>query len=1189
MGRLLHTALLVGMTLGMAYAQLDRGTLTGTVTDTSGAAIPGVRIVVQNVATGAQYPTQANETGQYRLPNLPNGSYQLTFEAPAFKKLVRRGIELGATQVVRVDVTLEVGSVSESVEVTAEVPRLQTDNPEVGTSLSSRQLVDLPLTFSGARTAESFAYKVSPGVSGGTWETNILGSTSFSKETLLEGATVTTERSGHFGESSVSVEALQEFKIQTSGISAEFGRTQVGVFNYVMKSGTNELHGSGYGQLRNEALNANTFVNKARGIKRSLDRRQDYAGSFGAPVYIPGIYHGRNRTFFFVTFERYRERTTGFRAPNITAPQPEFYDGNFSRLLGPVTSFTDGLGRQVTRGAIYDPASFRQLESGRWIGDVFPGNRIPVTRFSRVAQGVNAIAKAHYLPTVRDASGQIPLANNSIFPASGSPRFDQYQFSLKGDQTINSQHKIAGSYAYNARPMDKFDRGGLWDPADEFGGPLSKARYQRLKTQYGRAAYDWMVSPTILNHFIAYVNRTINPIGNVHRDTDGAKELGITGLSTQGYPTLDWGGGPFVTLDTPGHDLNKFFGLTGTGIMETLSFSKGRHFMKAGFDHRRNNVNNRWASETTLTFSARATAIPNEAFSGNQTGYAFASYLLGIVDSGTKSDPVPLGGRRHYYAAFFQDDFKVSRRLTLNLGLRWEYQKPNTEVANRLSSWNPNKTDPVTGLPGAYDFAGACQGCTGRTYFGVRHRVRDWGPRFGFAYQPLPRWTIRGAYGIIYEADMFNGALGAPMMETGSSSTNVAWSGSWRLSADPVQPWKGIFNWDNGFPVQRYAPPAFNDSWGNSNRPGMFDPDYGKSPYVQTWNLNVQREILRGLVLDVGYVGNQATGLHAGQLAVLNQLSPSVLSQYGRALNNAVRSAADAAANGIKYPFPGFVGTVASALRPYPQVLGNSVVDVYGSPLGFSTHHSLQVTVNRQFSRGLTVYANYVWSKTLANMQSSEPTYNTSRPLNYYNLKLEKALSVNDLPHMFKAYLDYELPIGRGKALWGGAGSVASAIFGGWSVSWIGNYFSGTPLGFPGSSPLVGGWNGVTNRANIAAGEMKKSGFNKSVFELSTLTSPNNTYLNKSLFSDAAPLTLGTAAFRYGQARNFGTINEDLGLQKNQRIREKYRLQIRAEFLNAFNRHQLSGINTSVTSPQFGQVTNVSGNRTVQVGVRFDF
>ena len=456
-------------------------------------------------------------------------------------------------------------------------------------------------------------------------------------------------------------------------------------------------------------------------------------------------------------------------------------------------------------------------------------------------------------------------------------------------------------------------------------------------------------------------------------------------------------------------------------------------------------------------------------------------------------------------------------------------------------------------------------------------------PRFGFAWQPLQKWTLRGAYGIMYEGDVFNG--------TGSSPSGLggAWVGSYDLGADPVEPWRGIFNWDAGFPTNRYRPPTFDVSFGNINSASMTDALYGRSPMVQQWNFNIQREIARNFIIDVGYIGKLGTGLREGRLSRLNQLDAATLVKYGANLTRPLRNEAEAAAFGIKYPYPGFNGTLAGALRAYPQVRGITTINTYGSPLGFSTHHALQVILNRQFKRGLTLYGNYTWSKTMANIESSDPSENTGRPLDYYNLKLEKAISDFDIPHAVKAYADWDLPIGNGRAVWGNAGRFLNAVAGGWSVSVIMNYFSGTPLGFGGSFPLNNGWNGAINRANVAAGNLRAGGFDQSSFQLSNLNSPNNTYLNKAMFSDPAPLTLGASAFRLVQVRGRGTVNEDLGVQKNARIGEKLRFQIRAEFLNLFNRHVVGGVNTSITSPLFGQATSVSGNRQAQVGMRLDF
>ncbi|MCW5979505.1 MAG: TonB-dependent receptor [Bryobacteraceae bacterium] len=1166
----------------VAPAQLDRGSFTGTILDSSGALVPGVRVTVRNANTGATYQTTTTASGQYTMPNLPIGSYDLTFQSSGFNTSVRRGVELSVAEVRRVDVTLEVGAVTESVEITAELPRLQTDAPDVSTNLGNRNMIDLPMAIGGGgRTMEDLAYKLVPGVSGSSWQSIIVGSQYFTKESLLDGASVTTTKSGHFGESAVSMEAVEEFKVQTSAVSAEFGRSQGAVFNYVMKSGTNEIHGSAYGLLRNEALNANTFANNFYGKKRAMDRKWDYALAFGGPIYIPKAYNGKNKTFFYVTYERYNENNLNYGAPNASHPIPDFYEGNFSRLLGGQTTFTDALGNPVYRGAIYDPTTFSQLPSGRWIGEMFPGNIIPKARFSQVAQNLNAIATKYYLPTVTGPDGKIPLENNAILPASTIYKRLQKQFSVKADHNISTYHKLSGSLALNKRPrwQATYDARAMWNSEVEYGGPLSQAIYQELLSPFARIAYDWTVSPTMLNHAMVYFNRFHNWFNNVNQEIDGAKALGIKNLSTPGYPSFLWGRGPFIQLAEPGRASQYNEAVDTWGFLDTFNFSYGRHFMKAGFDGNQIRYNMLGSYNPTLTFDAVSTSIPRETFAGSQTGYGFASYLLGIVHSASNAVPVPVSDITRAYAGFFQDDYKISQRLSLSLGVRWDYMSMIDEVYHRISGWTPQVTDPVSGLPGAYVFDGDCPVCTGHQYLG-KNSGRNFAPRIGFAYRPFERTTLRGAYAIFYQGyGQYN--------QTAGNSIRTAWVGSWLLNADPVNPWQGIFNLDNGFPTDRYVEPQYNRSWGNMSGPVMFDPEYLKIPYIQRWNMNIQHEIVRNLVLDVGYLGVKGTSLRGDTLKRLNQMDPSYLQSFGRNLLNPVRNPAEAAANGIAYPFPGFTGTVASALRQYPQIVGNSTISTIGAPLGFSNTHSLQVTLDKRFSDGLAAYANYVWSKTLANAESG--INGVQSALDYYNLKIEKSVATYDIPHMFKGYVAYELPFGRGKRWLATSGSVSNALLGGWSISAIVNYFSGTPLGLSGaSSPLSGAWNGGS-RINAAPGEMRIGGFDKNAFNLANTSSAGNTYLNKSVFSDIAPLTLGTAAYRYAQARGFGTINEDFGLQKAHRINEKYRLQIRAEFLNVFNRHTLGGIVTDVKSPLFGQVTSVSGNRSVQLGARLDF
>jgi hypothetical protein len=1166
-----------------AFAQLNTGTITGVVSDPSGAVVPDAKVTIRNTGTNDVRQTAASSAGIYTVPNLVVGTYEVTFESPSFKKLVRTGITLDVTQVVRVDAKMEVGAVTESVEVTGQLPYVNTDNPEVGTNLNRSDLLDVPLSISGGRYPEALAYSIMPGASGNTWTSHINGSSSFSKEVLLDGASATTYTSD-FAETSISSEALQEMKLQTSGQSAEFGRSQGGVFNFVLKSGTNQVHGSAYFAMRNEALDANTFTNNFRGTRRSIDRLFDYAFSFGGPVVIPKVYHGKDRTFFYTTYERYKQRQIGPGATTQSFPTPDEYTGNFSGLLGANTGLTDALGNPVNRGEIYDPATFSQLANGQWIGQMFPGNVIPASRISNVSKNIVAMAEACCLPTVKNADGSYPLINNAAASAQGQPIFDQYNFTEKVDQIINDTNRLSASYSYNDRPRQNNNGSGeLWDPTNPTtGGPLYAQGVQGVHSTLARAAWDRTITPRLLNNLTIFYNRMANPYYADYNSVDGCKQWGIANCDSTGYPAVNWGGGPIYGLSNIGYSQNDFQAYNGYGLTDTVSFSKGRHFIKAGFDFRRNYTNDRPHGNPSFTFNALNTSIPNASFSGVYTGYSLASFLLGTVYSAGNSQPAGLGEIHKYYGAYVQDDFKVTPKFTLNLGLRYEIQAPFQEDFSRIAAWSPTQPDPLSGLNGAYVFAGSCSACTGQPYVG-HIDWHDFGPRIGFAWQPLDKWTIRGAYGIFYSPDTQN--------DFGLPTPSFPWAGTYNLGANPINPWQGIFNWDSGFPTNAFVPSTYNRSYADKiGGATMIDPSYDRIPYVQQWNLNIQREIPGNIVLDVGYVANKGTRLKDQALAVINQLPPSVLAQYGTTLNSTVASAADAAKYGIAYPYPGFSGTVASALRQYPQLRANNTITDYGAPLGFSTFNSLQITANKRFSRGLSVYADYVWSKGLSNGDTSacQGCAGNAGPLDYYNLGLEKAPISWNQPEVFKAFVNYQLPIGRGESLLSRVPRSVDAVIGGWAMAWILNYADGTPLSFTAPTPLATGWNGATNRDNIAAGNPRNGSCGRA-FNYANTSSPMDTYLNKSIFSQPAPLTLGNAAPDYDTIMGCGTISENIALSKNVKFKERFRWQLRIEFYDVFNRHALGGINTSITSPLFGQITSASGNRTGQIATRLDF
>ncbi|MGE5648047.1 MAG: TonB-dependent receptor domain-containing protein [Acidobacteriota bacterium] len=1161
-------------------AQQDRATITGTVTDPTGSVVPNVNITIQNTETNAVYNSKTNDVGQYRVPNLPIGNYRATFEASGFKKAVREGMTLQVNQIARLDMTLEVGATAETIEVKAEVPLLTTESPDVGTVLDNRKVLDLPLSFAGGRDNEVFAYKLTPGVTGDSWTNSINGSPNFSKEVTLDGASVVVYIGGHYGEQNVSLEAVEEFKVQTSGLSAEFGRTGGGVFNFVMKSGTNQLHGSAVGLLKNEALDANTFSNNFYGRDRLKDRKHDYAFSLGGPVYLPKLYNGKDKTFFFFAYEKYTETNKGFGSPNLTLPLPEWYDGDFSRYLTNESLGTDALGNPIMRGAIYDPSTTQTID-GKTVKQMFPGNIIPANRISKVSQNLAAIMKQYYTPVVKQADGQYAMINNAFFPVANQPQYSQQQLTAKIDQNLSDRQKVSASYSYNYRPRWLIDSGGPWNINEADGGPLSRARSQNVKTSMGRFAHDYTVRPNLLNHFFAAVNRQANPSTSLHVNDGGGGILGITGIDQNGnYPEIDVQGGDRVNLPMLGYQSNDILGGMSWQVGNTVSWIKSRHSMKFGFDYRTNSLNSRDnAGPGSFNFGGGLTGLPGYS----QTGHPFAQMMLGLVSSASIKVDTPTGSKFRDYALFFQDDFKATSRLTLNLGLRWDYQPQQVEKYNRYFNFCTTCIDPNTiGVPGAMQWLEGDQ----RTFFPNHHT--DFGPRVGIAYQVNEKTAFRAGYGIYYLGRIPNDWSGSPYSEKfGFAGTNQV--------NDPGNN-QAAFNWDGGYPGVEV--PATKDPSGAQYWWGVasWDPNGGKNGYTQQWNANIQYELPGRIVLDLGYVGSKGTGIIANQLKQANQMDPKVLA-LGDTLNTWIDRDSDipaaAKAMGAIYPFkePGTWMPVSQALQPFPQIPNWSTVMAYNAPLGFNTYNSLQVSVNKQYSHGLSWIANYTFSKQISNVGSAFQSWtNYGHPLDYYNLALEKSVESWDRTHIVKMGFTYELPIGKGKPV-APQNRYINAVVGGWQVSYIGNYSSGVPLSFGGNG--TGGWNGAVNRANInnPNGQSLYASFSPSAWDLSNANLPNsNKYVNTSLISDPERFTLGNSAPFISQIRGFAGYNEDIGVQKNFSILERFKVQFRADFLNAFNRHQFWNPDTWPANPTFGQVTGIDdGHREAQLGLRLDF
>lgn len=1178
---------------GSALAQ-DRGAFVGAVVDPSGAAIPDVKVTAIQTATNLRVESVTNAVGQYRIPNLPVGEYRLTFEAPGFKMAVREGVTLSVTDVLKIDARMEVGQTSESLTVTAEAPILQTETPEVGTLMGTKQVIDLPLGFSGGRYAENFAYKLTPGVGGDNWTAHINGAPSFSKEVVLDGASASIYISGHLGESSPSMEAIEEFKVQTSGMSAEYTRTSGGVFNFVMKSGQNQYHGSGMYEWHNESFDANTFANNFYGRDRLRDRRNDWALSLGGPVGIPKLKVFKDKWFFYAAYEKYNESYAGGGSPTVTVPLPEWWTGDLSRYLTTQALGTDALGNTVLRGAIYDPGT-SQTVNGNLVRTMFPNNQIPASRISAVSQKLGGIMLKDYMPTVKDASGQYAMINNSFFPIANQAGFNQTQFSTKSDYLINSKHRLSGSFVFVDRPRTLLDQGGVWDFTDPNGGPLSRARLQYVSSHYVRIAEDWTVSPTVLNHFLAGYGRQINPSTSKHVGENGAAALGISGLAGYNYPEINGLGGDRVSIPTLGYQADDMGAGNAWEILDTLSWIRGKHSLKFGFDYRWNGLN--WRTNTgpgQFTFSSDITGQPNF----NQTGLGFASMLLGQVTSASVPVSTPTSSQFPSYGAFVQDDWKVSPRLTVNIGMRWDYQPQGTEKYDRLHNFNPALTDPKYGMPGAIEFAGSGPGRDGKRTFYSNCLNCGWGPRLGFAYQ-LPdtfKMTVRGGYGIFYGPRIPNGWSGVPWGNNlGFTAVNTV---------NQPAPSSPAFDWDAGYHgVVKQAsldPSAAAYIWG----PVSWDPDGGRVGYTQQWNFNIQRELGKSFVLDIGYIGTKSTALNANEMRKMNQIPVAALKlgdTLGQWINNDASIPASARAIGAKYPYAndGTWIPLWQTLTPYPTVVYWSDLYSWNTPLGFSNYQALQLQLNKRLSYGLQFLANYTFSKNLGNISSAfGDTWgmNWGRPQDYNNLKLEKSVLEFDQTHVVKIGASYDLPLGRQRTFGTNMSRALDAIAGGWTVQYIGNYTSGFPVGFGATGTPNS--NFATNRPfinNPSGASLVNPAWNSSSFDMTDISNAraDKRYIVTSAIVD--PVTIdkyarGNAPRQMSQLRNFPVYREDFSAQKNFTPVERLRIQFRAEFLNLFNRHNFSGFNTDPASPLFGQISGISDDpRKIQFGIRADF
>jgi len=1172
-------------------AQTTNGGIRGTVMDQSGAAVAGVSVTGRNMDTGLKFDTVTSDSGLYSLPNLPPGRYSVTVEGASFKKYSREGVTVTTGTNVDLDIQMQLGGVTENITVVADASQLQTTSSDIGSTVQSSLIENLPLEVSGTvrnpvqfiTLIPGFVGSVSndPG-SNSSDDFKVNGGQEGSTDVLVDGVSISLVSPNTQWNKGVSTDGVEEFKVLQSNFSAEYGESGDGIVSLTMKSGTNEFHGSVYDYYRNRALDANSWVNNTAGAEKSVNTQNDFGATFGGPVRIPHLYNGKDKTFFFVDYEGFRFRTGGSSLQSV--PTEAMRGGDFSSLCD---LYTAGICTETDvkkpHTQLFDPTTHAPITGNILTND-------PNFTPSVVMQKVFAL-----LPATNGS-----ISNNVLDTTVSSTTANL--FDIKIDQVISSRHRISGGFDF-----DNTNTGGVSNLGPIFGSTTPQS------TRYARISDNFTITPTLVNQFLFGFSRRFR--GEVANSLGEGfpEQIGLTGVQNTTFPCIKFTSTPYENLLNNCGDSQ--FADNVFQANDSVSWVKGKHNFKFGGEVRSLQFNVRRLTQASGEFDFNAAETSLNGVGGD----AVASSLFGLSDTTTLNYGAFSGVRYKDFSLFAQDTYKFSNKLTLNLGLRYDIDLPASEAFDRFSAVDPNLPNPgAGGLPGAYTYFGTGDGRNGQTRPQDTY-TKAFGPRVGFAYSIDPKTVIRGGYGIFYE----------PLKE-----------GSF---AD--QDGLGFFNrqtisLSNGGPTQidsgvtRIFPdqgPFTPDGQNGSNGVILVPKDSGRPADIQTWNLDIQRQLTSNLVVSIAYVGSKGTHLPALNI-IPNQTNPSMLPLFSTLGGDLLQPSSclaglpapapqcpAAIAAGITVPYVGFNpnAPISQIFRPFPQYGDFNQEDNSFTPdrTGNSTYHAMQLQVDKRFSQGLSFLVSYTVSKNLTDADSSGPGVagftgtNEFIGQNSFDRSAEKAVSELDTPQALVASFFYELPVGRGKHFVNGGG-ISDRVLGGWSVSGILSYRSGQPTEVYGpctqllaSQVLYGGceFTGAA-RVNVAQGvplTNKSSDFN-----------PNTTpFWNPAAFSQPADFTFGDEPRSLSNARTFGGKNEDFTLGKKTRLfGERATLDFRAEFFNIFNRHIYE---PNVGGPQinnpfmaagsdpkncpgpfacgFGAVTNASGPRTIQFGLKVLF
>src|SRR5713226_5762468 len=984
------------------YGQTTNGSIQGTVTDSSGATLSRATVTARNLDTGLTNSTVTTDAGLYSLPNLPPGRYSVKVEATGLKKYEREGVTVLTGSTVSLDIEMQIGSVTETITVNADASQLETATSDIGVTVERSLIANLPLEVSGTiRNPVQFITLV-PGFVGqvgnnpadnATDDFKVNGGQEGGTDVLVDGVSISLVSPNIQWNKGVSSEAVQEFKVLQSNFSPEYGESGDGIVSLTLKSGTNEFHGSVYDNLRNRVLDANSWRNNTSLTPKGIDTQNDFGFTLGGPVCVPHLYNGKDKTFFFFAYEGFRLETGGTSV--LSLPPESFRKGDFSSLL-PGTQ-------------LYDPTT----------GNAIPGNILqndPNFKPSAVMTKLFGL-----LPPTTGAP-----SNNTL--GTHTAKTTANLWDLKIDHIISDKQRISGG----------FDHGQTFKGDVSSLGPIF-GQSTPQSTRYVRFSHNYDFRPTVVNQFLIGFSRRFrgevaNSLGQGYPE-----KIGLTGVNNTTFPCIKFFGGPYREVLNACGDSQ--FADNVYQVNDSVSWIKGKHNLKFGGGVRFLQFNVRRLTQASgeFHFDPAQTSNPMNGTGGD----AVASSLFGLVNETILNYGAFHGLRYKDFSFYAQDSYKLTPRLTLNYGLRYDLDIPATEAFNRFSAVDPTLANPGAGnILGAYTYFGTGTGRNGRkrpqdTY------TKAFGPRVGFAYSINDKTVFRGGYGIFYE----------PLKE-GSFADQDGLGFFNRQTITPTNGGPTLI--DSG--VTRIFPlfgPLTPDAQNNQNGVILVPRGSGRPADMQSWNLDVQRQITANLVVSVAYVGSKGTHLPALNI-IPNQVNTSFLSLGSDLTKNAScltnGGCPNAVAAGVTLPYPGFTGNINQLLRPFPQYGDFNQEDNSFTPdrTGSSTYHAMQVGVEKRFAQGLSFLVSYTISKNITDADSAGPGVsgfigtNSFIGQNSFNRGSEKAVSQLDTPQSLVASFFYELPVGRGKRYLS-KGGLVDRVAGGWYVSAVVSYKSGLP------------------------------------------------------------------------------------------------------------------------------------------------